>query len=132
MPVSSNILMWFRADLRVADNPALHRASIDAAAGGGAVLAVFTTCPDQWIEHEISGVKADFILRHLRELSADLAKLGIPLLIESTPRFSDVPALLVALARKRGCNAIYWNKEYELNEVRRDAAVAAADRKSVV
>ena len=130
MPVSSNILMWFRADLRVADNPALHRASIDAAAAGGAVIAVFTICPDQWIEHDISGVKADFILRHLRELSADLAKLGIPLLIESTPRFSDVPALLVALARKRGCNAIYWNKEYELNEVRRDAAVAAACAKS--
>ncbi len=130
MAGSNNILMWFRADLRVADNPALHRASIDAAAAGGAVLAAFTICPKQWQSHDMAGVRADFVLRHLRELSADLGKIGIPLLIETIPDFSAVPKQLGSLARTHGCAAIYWNKEYELNEIRRDAAVATACQKA--
>lgn len=130
MAGSPNILMWFRADLRVADNPALHRASIDAAAAGGAVIAVFAICPKQWRRHDMAGIRVDFVLRHLRELSANLRTIGIPLLIESTPDFSSVPKLLTRLARTHGCEAIYWNKEYELNEVRRDSAMTAACQKT--
>jgi deoxyribodipyrimidine photo-lyase len=134
MPATSgsNILLWLRADLRTTDNPALHRASIDAAAANGAVIAVFTICPKQWEQHDWAGVRVDFVLRHLSELSADLAKLGIPLLIETTPTFSTVPTVLTVLARKHRCSAIYWNNEYELNEMRRDAAVAAACDKAGV
>ncbi|MFO0845197.1 MAG: deoxyribodipyrimidine photo-lyase [Gemmataceae bacterium] len=35
-------LVWFRQDLRLADNPALHA----AAAAGGPVLPVFVWAPD--------------------------------------------------------------------------------------
>ena len=126
MTEPKNILVWFRADLRIADNPALHRAAIDAVAGNGAVVAVFVICPEQWQSHDWSGIKVDFILRHLQELSADLGKLNIPMLIESVPEFGAVPKLLVAVALRHHCSAIYWNKELEFNEARRDAAVAAA------
>ncbi len=130
MPEPKNILVWFRADLRVSDNPALHRASIDAAAAGGALIALFIICPEQWRSHDWAAIKVDFILRHLRELSADLAKLNIPLLVESTPTFRDVPKTLASFASRQNCQAIYWNKEVELNETRRDAAVSAAAKQA--
>ncbi len=118
-------LVWFRSDLRTSDNPALHHAVSDARghAGSGGVIAVFIISPGQWREHDWAPVKVDFILRHLRELSASLSRLNIPLLIRTTPRFAGQPRLLLDLARERGCGALYFNEEYEVNEARRDGAV---------
>ncbi len=120
MTEHKNILMWFRADLRVGDNAALSRAASDAREMGGAVVAVFVICPEQWLEHDWAGIRVDFVIRHLKQLSSDLAALNIPLLILESARFSGVPAQLCDLAREQRCQAIYFNREYEINEVRRD------------
>lgn len=122
MSIDGRLLMWFRADLRTADNAALGMACSHAGKG---VVACFTICPDQWREHDRSGVQVDFVLRTLRELSRSLAALNIPLLLVTVPRFEGVPAALLSLAREHGCGGVYFNREYELNELRRDAAVAA-------
>ena len=114
-------LMWFRADLRVEDNTALHHACADADAG---VVAVSAICPDQWREHDWGGPKVDFVLRNLAMLSAKLAKLEIPLLLINLPRFDQVPAALLELAQRHTCDALYHNEEYEVNELRRDQAAA--------
>lgn len=119
----SNVLMWFRADLRTIDNTALFNAAKDAAAVGGSVIAVFLLAPGQWREHDWAGIRVDFLLRHLSELRAALEKLGIPLIVESADRFSDAPAALVKMAQQHRCGAIYANREYELNESRRDDCV---------
>ncbi|HOW72787.1 MAG TPA: deoxyribodipyrimidine photo-lyase [Phycisphaerae bacterium] len=37
--------MWFRSDLRISDNTALHHACRSADEG---VIAVFALCPGQW------------------------------------------------------------------------------------
>ena len=117
-------LVWFRADLRTRDNPALSRATRDAERG---VVAVFTICPRQWLdEHHLSDAKAHLILRSLEELSKDLKKLNIPLLIIEHDRFAQSPAALRKLAKKHDCDALYFNDEYELNERERDRAVEAA------
>ncbi|MBY0311908.1 MAG: deoxyribodipyrimidine photo-lyase [Phycisphaerales bacterium] len=121
---TGNALMWFRADLRVDDNVALARASADARARNSAVIAVFVICPQQWQEHDWAGIRVDFVLRHLAELSAELAKINIPLLIAVVPRFADVSAILLKLAREHSCAGIYFNREYEINELRRDEQVA--------
>ncbi len=113
-------LMWFRADLRVRDNTALYHACKAADRG---VVAIFTVCPDQWEEHDWAGVKVDFILRTLSDLSARLADLNIPLLIRDTPRFKGIPDLLEQVAREHECDAVYFNREYEVNESNRDQAV---------
>lgn len=118
--------MWFRADLRVGDNPALTRGMADAAAAGGAVIGVFVVSSQQWARHDWAGVRVGFVLRTLRELSAGLGKVGVPLLIVETARFSGVPKVLLDLAAKHSCGAVYYNREHELNETRRDAAVDAA------
>lgn len=117
-------LIWFRSDLRVADNPALYAAS--RAAERGAV-AVFVFCPRQWREkHDWGDVKVDFLRRNLEVLSRDLEKLAIALLFVQAPDFAGVPAKLLALARRHGCDALFFNRELEVYERRRDAEVEAA------
>jgi deoxyribodipyrimidine photo-lyase len=116
-------LVWFRSDLRIADNAALARAARDATRG---VIAVFLLSPDQWREHEDAPVKIDLILRSLQALSTSLQKLNIPLLIGEAPRFADAPQELLRIAKAHQCDAIYFNREYELNESRRDAALERA------
>ncbi len=114
-------LVWFRTDLRIEDNTALAEACRAADDG---VVGVFTICPAQWRDHDWADVKVDFILRNLGTLSAALRKLNIPLLIRTTPRFAGVPSLLARLASELRCDALHLNREYEVNEERRDAAVA--------
>jgi deoxyribodipyrimidine photo-lyase len=115
--------MWFRADLRTADNPALFEAARRADRG---VVAVFTICPGQWRSHDMAPIKVDFVLRNLQELSAALAKKSIALRIVEADRFRDVPEALLELARQHECDALFYNREYEVNERRRDGAVTEA------
>lgn len=112
-------LVWFRADLRTHDHPALHHAARDS---GGAVVAAFIVSPQQWRRHDWAGVKVNFMLRSLRALSESLAKLNIPLVIDQTPLFAGQPGLVLDIARRHGCGAVYFNEEYEINEASRDGA----------
>jgi deoxyribodipyrimidine photo-lyase len=69
-------------------------------------------------------VKVDFLLRNLHALSGALNRINIPLLITEVPKFDQVPKRLLQLAKKHGCDGIWFNREYELNERRRDKKVA--------
>ncbi len=115
-------LVWFRSDLRCEDNLALSHACADATRG---VVGVFIVSPGEWRAHDWAGVKVDFTLRTLRVLSDSLRRLNIPLRIVRTDSPSDIPEALARLAVACGCDAVYFNLEYELNEHRRDQAVAA-------
>ncbi|MDX2146767.1 MAG: deoxyribodipyrimidine photo-lyase [Planctomycetota bacterium] len=112
-------LMWFRSDLRTADNRALYHACRDKPSRG--VIALYVICPGQWRDHDESPPKIDLILRTLRELSASLAKLNIPLLVRRVEQRLDVPQAVATLARELACDAVFINREYEVNESRRDA-----------
>ncbi|MDX2132831.1 MAG: deoxyribodipyrimidine photo-lyase [Planctomycetota bacterium] len=115
-------LVWFRSDLRVEDNTALWH----AARVRGGVVGVFVVSPGEWRSHEYAPVKVGFILRTLRELSASLAALQIPLLVAHAPTPADIPGVLLEVAAGRGCGALAFNREYELNERRRDERVREA------
>lgn len=112
-------LVWFRTDLRVEDNTALA-----LAAASGEVVAAFLITPEQWRQHDWSPAKVDFLLRTLRVLSADLQRLNIPLLVQETPTFAETGPALLQLAQEHGCQALHYDREYELNEARRDARVS--------
>lgn len=114
-------LIWFRADLRTEDNPALHHASKAATRGA---LAVFAICAEQWRQHDWADVRVEFLLRNLACLSERLKRLNIALRIVEVPHFAQVPRALVELAQRHECDALYFNREYEVNELRRDEAVA--------
>jgi deoxyribodipyrimidine photo-lyase len=118
-PTHMRALVWFRRDLRLDDNNALSAASRDAAAG---VVGIFLLSPAQWLEHDDAPCKIEFWLRSLEVLRVELEKLNIPLLIRPAPRFSDAPGTLLEVAREVGAGALYLNREYEVNERRRDEA----------
>jgi deoxyribodipyrimidine photo-lyase len=120
-------LVWLRSDLRVSDNTALHHAAADARArGDGQVIAVFVVSPQEWIAHDLSPARLSLMLRTLGEVSDELARLNIPLLILTASRAADVPTALLDLARTNRCDAIYFSGEYEVDEQRRDAQVRRA------
>ncbi|SHL32972.1 deoxyribodipyrimidine photo-lyase [Halomonas caseinilytica] len=114
-------LMWFRSDLRVHDNTALA-----AAAAEGPVVAVFLRSTAQWRQHGHGANKLDFWHRGVLALRDILHGLGIPLLHRDIDSFDAAPDALLALARESGARRLHFNREYPLNERRRDARVVSA------
>ncbi|WP_167359758.1 deoxyribodipyrimidine photo-lyase [Phytopseudomonas flavescens] len=114
-------LMWFRTDLRITDNTALA-----AAMQAGPTVAVFLLSPGQWHRHDDAPCKVDFWLRNLAELSVQLQRLNVPLLIRQAVEWDAAPKVLGKLARELGATALHFNEEYAVNESRRDRDVAAA------
>ncbi|GAA3534233.1 deoxyribodipyrimidine photo-lyase [Zobellella aerophila] len=112
-------LIWFRTDLRVADNPALFEAAIE----GAELSAVFIASPGQWRQHGMADIQRDFLARNLAALSSELSALGIPFTLLEADTFVEVPELLGRLVAERGIDALYANQEIGVNERRRDRAV---------
>lgn len=110
-------LCWFRTDLRLRDQPALT-----AAMAGGDAIGLFVISPDQWVEHADSVHKVDFWLRALRELSASLAQLNVPLKILHVSHWADVPQALLAFCQQHAVTEVHCNREFGVNERRRDRA----------
>lgn len=122
-------LVWFRRDLRLKDNTALANACKDASEG---VVGVYFLTPDQWTEHDDAHLKVNFWLENLRSLSKSLSEINIPLLIEKCNRFSEVPDAITALAKKHNCSDIFFNREYEVNELDRDRSVVRAAKEAAI
>lgn len=118
MPLS---LVWFRSDLRLAD----HRA-LAAAARQGTVVAVHLRALPHWRRHGHGANPLDFRARGLAALKEGLEGLNIPLLHRDIDDFAEAPEALLALARETGAEALHFNHEYPLDEVRRDRAVVEA------
>jgi len=115
-------LVWFRSDLRLHDNTALHHAARQSTRG---VVALFILSPAEWKAHDYAPIRIDFWLKSLAELSAALASRNIPLVISTAATPADVPGLVLDAAKRHNCDALAFNKEYELNESNRDAATLA-------
>jgi deoxyribodipyrimidine photo-lyase len=108
-------LVWFRNDLRVADNTALWNA-----AHSGRVVGLFTITPTQWQEHDMAQVKVDFIRRNLIELSKQLAKLNIPLMVRLCSDYQDAARKVAEVAQSIDAKQVFWNREYLIHEISRD------------
>ena len=113
-------LVWFRRDLRVTDNSALFHAAKKSRDG---VVGLFVITPSQWRIHNDAPCKIKFWLDSLAALSEELNKLNIPLRIATCDSFAETPELIVKVLKKQKCSAIFFNREYEINEARRDRAV---------
>ncbi len=114
-------LVWFRNDLRVADNPALHHAMEH-----GEAIAVFCFCNRQWRDHDVGDNRLAFLLDSLHALAADLKDLGVPLRTITEPWFEDLPDRLLNLAQAVDADGVACNEEYPLNERVRDSKVTRA------
>lgn len=121
-------LVWFRNDLRVADNPALSAACENKQKR---VVAVYCICQEQWRLNGMGDNQAWLILQALAELKKSLEELNIPLVIVSPGRFDQVPEGLSAVCRQFGVRDLYFNMEYPVYERRRDKAVVEQLKESV-
>ncbi|MBL0473659.1 deoxyribodipyrimidine photo-lyase [Aeromonas veronii] len=115
-------LVWFRHDLRLADNPALRH----ACAGDEPVGALFIISPIQWRQHKMAPIRQRFMLAQVDMLGRELAALGIPLHLLRVETFAEVPVALADLCRELGVTQLYANQAIEIDEQRRDHAVSAA------
>ncbi|WP_394294686.1 deoxyribodipyrimidine photo-lyase [Aeromonas rivipollensis] len=119
-------LVWFRNDLRLADNPALRSCCGNAGADEEPVAALFVISPTQWRQHKMAPIRQRFLLAQVDALGLELAALGIELHLLRVETFAETPAALASLCRELGVTRIYANQAIELDEQRRDGAVTAA------
>jgi deoxyribodipyrimidine photo-lyase len=120
-------LHWFRADLRLEDNTALRQAMEESSD----VLAIFIATPETWRKHDAAAYKVQFILENLRSLSDTLNQQGIPLLFEVVPTFDDCLPFLKELCVQFDIDTLYFNKQYEWDELNRDTAIENALKKQI-
>jgi deoxyribodipyrimidine photo-lyase len=92
-------LVWFRNDLRLADNPALCA----AVAGAKALLPVFI------LDEGIGGASRWWLHHSLTALAADLAALGAKLVL----RRGDPVEVIPALAAEVGATSVHAARSYE-------------------
>ncbi|WP_087025000.1 deoxyribodipyrimidine photo-lyase [Thaumasiovibrio subtropicus] len=116
------IIVWFRRDLRVADNTALSK----AAERQQPIIGLFVETPGQWRAHQMAPIQADLIERRLVVLRKKLNSLGIPLLVTQCDDFAATPSLVEKVCTEFNASAVLCNKEYQLNEMQRDYQVANA------
>ncbi|MCW5574578.1 MAG: deoxyribodipyrimidine photo-lyase [Burkholderiales bacterium] len=119
MSRSDTALMWFRRDLRVADNAALY-AALKAARRVYCVFVYDTGILD--LLPVRSDRRVEFIVQSVTELHRELAASGGGLIARHGAAHAEIPRL----ARELGVQAVYANHDYEPAAVARDAAVAQA------
>jgi deoxyribodipyrimidine photo-lyase len=109
-------LVWFRQDLRVADNPALNAALLH----GGQVIPVYVHAPEEegaWPP----GAASRWWLHHsLASLGADLAARGSRLILLAGASSFNA---LVSLLKATGATRIVWNRRYEPTIIERDTRI---------
>jgi deoxyribodipyrimidine photo-lyase len=115
-------LVWLRSDLRLDDNPSFESAFLECEE----VMAVYFYSSEQWKNHHESNVKLDFLIQNLKSFSKDLSKLNVPLMIVNSANFNSISMELDKFLSDQGIDKIYWNREFGLNEERRDDEVRAS------
>lgn len=98
-------IVWFRQDLRLADNPAL----LAAVERGVPVVPVYIWSPEDEGEWPPGAASRWWLHHALTDLDASLRKLGSRLIVRSGPTVET----LVALARETKAEAVFWNRRCE-------------------
>ncbi|KAA8493826.1 Cryptochrome DASH, chloroplastic/mitochondrial [Porphyridium purpureum] len=111
------VIAWFRADLRVRDNPVLLAA---IRAGKGHVLPVYCFDPrsfgltDQAKFPKCAAPRAQFLRECVEDLRNSLRALGSDLIV----RHGRPEAVLSELAEQCGCSQVFGSKEVARDETR--------------
>jgi len=116
MPCSPS-LVWFRQDLRLADNPALL-----AAVRRGPVIPVYLWSPTEEGKWPAGSATRWWLHQSLNHLAQDLERLGSRLILRAGP----AQTCLEQLVKETGATAIFWNRRYEPVIIQRDKQIKQA------
>lgn len=98
------ILVWFRDDLRIADNPALAA----AAKSGRAVVPVYILDDESEQIRPLGGASRWWLHGALDSLSKNLERIGAPLVLRRGP----AKKIITALVKEIGADTLHWNRRY--------------------
>lgn len=114
---SAPIIVWFREDLRLADNPALS-----AAVETGAPVIPLFVLEDEPPTRAIGAASRWWLDKSLIALGASLKAIDSRLVL----RRGGAAEIVEALATEAGARAVVWNRAYEAKAAARDARLEAA------
>ncbi len=106
------VIVWFRNDLRLADNPALTA----AAETGPPLLLVYVLDDETAGQRRIGAASRWWLAHSLRALSADLESRGSTLYLFS----GALAEILPRLAAQSGATSAFWSRRYSAAETALD------------
>jgi deoxyribodipyrimidine photo-lyase len=112
------IIVWFRQDLRLSDNPALAH----AVKTGQPVICLYLLDDVTPGDQKMGGASRWWLHHALAALDAALKKKGGGLVL----RHGEAAEIIPALVQETGADSIAWNRCYEPFAIARDTALKAA------
>jgi deoxyribodipyrimidine photo-lyase len=109
------VIIWFRSDLRLADNSALAA----AVATRLPLIPIFIWAPEEEAPWPPGSASQWWLHQSLARLQSDLKKLGSRLIVRRGPA---VDALL-SIAAESNAHSVYWNRRYEPAIIARDSGI---------
>lgn len=111
-------VVWFRQDLRLADNPAL----VAAVRRGGPIIPVYIWAPEEEGAWPPGSASRWWLHQSLKQLNESLKRLGSRLIIRHGRSLDVIRDLLNTV----DADAVFWNRRYEPAAVARDSRIMAA------
>jgi deoxyribodipyrimidine photo-lyase len=109
------VILWFRRDLRLADNLALHA----AVSSGRPVICIYVRENRDGYAGAFGAAQAWWLHHSLGSLDASLrARNNRLLLFSGDPRF-----IIESLIEETGVNAVFWNRRYDPEGISTDIAI---------
>ncbi|WP_371395601.1 deoxyribodipyrimidine photo-lyase [Fretibacter rubidus] len=112
-PTDHPVIVWFRRDLRLSDNPALS----EAVKTGKPVIAVYVMETD--VARELGGASKWWLHHSLTKLSHALDAIGSKLIL----RRGKAGEILDDIINQSAADMVMWNRRYAGDARERDAAI---------
>ena len=113
--MNQTAVVWFRKDLRLADNPALQA----AVASGAKILCIYIHSPEDEGDWPSGGATNWWLHQSLKSLATSLESLGARLDLFSGSAAKILPKII----SETGAGAVYWNRRYEPSIIARDTKI---------
>jgi deoxyribodipyrimidine photo-lyase len=108
-------LVWFRRDLRLADNPALAHALSEAKH----IIPVFIHAPEEEVPWSPGAASLWWLHHSLESLSKDIAALGSRFILRQGSSLTSLQQLI----KETGATLVCWNRVYEPVCIARDTEI---------
>ncbi len=109
------VILWFRRDLRLSDNPAISA----AAAAGTSVIPLFILDEESDGIRPLGGASRWWLHHSLASLAKSVTGLGSPLVLRRGP----AERVLQGLIDETGAKGVFWNRLYDAASIQRDTRI---------